>query len=229
VAEFPSLPLFTDAYLADCAHLTDAEHGRYFQLLMLMWRSPDCRIPNDDEWLARKFRRSVEEVKSQLRPVIQEFCSCDGNWITQKRLLRERTYTKRLSKRGSDNVKQRWNKKRQPCQTDTTLYASGNAPTPTPIPPLSKNSPLPPQPAERPNGVGVLKNGNGGGCVGFDILTKLSPSGLEAAKAACQGWDVYYLASVYSEGVRNKSREPPSHPDKAFPAWIPCYTKGKTP
>src|SRR4051812_21801143 len=59
MAEFPALPLWTDAYLADCGHLSDAEHGRYFLLLMAMWRAPECRLPNDNDWLARRFRRSV--------------------------------------------------------------------------------------------------------------------------------------------------------------------------
>ncbi len=50
MADFPALPLFTDAYLADCSHLSDAEHGRYLRLLMLVWLSPECRVPNDDKF-----------------------------------------------------------------------------------------------------------------------------------------------------------------------------------
>ena len=53
VAEFPALPLWTDAYLADTTHLTYAESGMYLAILMHMWRCPGCRIPNDQEWLAR--------------------------------------------------------------------------------------------------------------------------------------------------------------------------------
>lgn len=38
MAEFPALPLWTDAYLADTAHLSYEEHGLYFHILMTMWR-----------------------------------------------------------------------------------------------------------------------------------------------------------------------------------------------
>lgn len=44
MAELPFLPLAVESYLADCGHLSDAEHGRYLLLLMELWRSPNCRI-----------------------------------------------------------------------------------------------------------------------------------------------------------------------------------------
>ena len=131
MAEFPALPIWTDAYLADCSHLTDAEHGRYFLLLMAMWRAPDCRLPNDDKWLARKFSRSESDIANLFRPLISEFCQCSGNWITQKRLLQERGYVQRTSKKQSDIAKARWNKKKGVSHGNAP---AGNAPTPTPTP-----------------------------------------------------------------------------------------------
>lgn len=121
MANFPALPLWTDAYLADTAHLSDAENGLYIRLLILIWRSPKCRIPNDDSWLSRRF----SDVGA-VRALIKEFCFCDGNWIKQKRLFREWKYvnTKRLKQ--SVKAKSRWEKEKD-------LY-HGNAPTPTPIP-----------------------------------------------------------------------------------------------
>jgi uncharacterized protein YdaU (DUF1376 family) len=83
VAELPFLPIATDAYLADCDHLTDAEHGPYFLMLMALWRAPGQWLPNDNKWLARKFRRSVQAIEKEYRPLIAEFCDCNGNWITQ--------------------------------------------------------------------------------------------------------------------------------------------------
>lgn len=60
MAEFPTLPLFTDAYLADTRHLTAAQHGAYLLLLMMAWRMPDCLLPDDDAklsaWAAMDFR-----------------------------------------------------------------------------------------------------------------------------------------------------------------------------
>ena len=53
MAQFPVLPLWTDAYLGDTTHLTTIEHGAYMLLLMVSWRSPDCRLPDDDAMLAR--------------------------------------------------------------------------------------------------------------------------------------------------------------------------------
>lgn len=54
MTRFPSLPLWTDAWTAGTRHLTDAQRGILLSLLILMWEAPQCRIPNDDEWLARR-------------------------------------------------------------------------------------------------------------------------------------------------------------------------------
>ena len=148
MAEFPSLPLFTDAYLADAGHLSDCEHGRYFLLLMMLWRSPECRIPNDDEWMARRFRRSVELVREQLRPIISEFMQCDGNWISQKRLRKEWEYCRARSGKNSQNAKARWDKEKGLCDR--------NAPNPNPNPKKiksTKSNNLPPAPIVFQHGV----------------------------------------------------------------------------
>ncbi len=135
MAEFPAMPLFTDAYLADTTHLGEAEHGRYLLMLMHMWRAPNQRFPNDDSWLARKFKQTVEWVTEKLRPLICEFCQCDGNWITQRRLIREWNYVKKQSRRQSDAAKSRWDKKKNLSHGNTP---NGIAPTPTPTPTLKE-------------------------------------------------------------------------------------------
>jgi uncharacterized protein YdaU (DUF1376 family) len=159
MAEHAFFPLAIDAYLADCSHLTDAEHGRYLRILMELWRAPRQRLPNDDAWLARKFQRSVEAVQAELRPLIVEFCQSDGNWITQKRLTKEFKYVQAKSKKQSARAKSRWREKNEknnatPDKGDiasdvgkslednsngssrgnAARHASGNAPTPTPTP-----------------------------------------------------------------------------------------------
>lgn len=45
MAEFPAMPLWTDAWVADTRHLTRCERGTYHDLLVEMWRSPHCALP----------------------------------------------------------------------------------------------------------------------------------------------------------------------------------------
>ena len=95
MAEFPAMPLWTDAYLADTRHLTTHQHGAYLLLLMSAWRSPDCNLPNDDKMLARMAGMNVGMWR-QCRDTIMEFWTLgdDGKW-----------YQKRLSKVRSDVTK----------------------------------------------------------------------------------------------------------------------------
>lgn len=138
MAELPFFPLAIDAYLADCGHLTDAEHGRYMLILMELWRAPHQRLPNDDAWLARRFRRSPEAVQSDLRPLIVEFCQCDGNWITQKRLSREFSRARKVTRQRSEAAKSRWRKEKPRSERtsgdDAARMPPAYEPTPTPTP-----------------------------------------------------------------------------------------------
>lgn len=131
MAEFPALPLFTDAYLADTTHLSEVEHGRYFLMLVHLWRMPNKRFPNDNKWLARKFSKTVEEVETDLRPLISEFFKVDGNCIWHKRIDKEFAHCRGVSGKRSDAAKARWGKEKGSCKS--------NAPTPTPYP--QENSP----------------------------------------------------------------------------------------
>jgi len=53
MAEFPYLPLWTDAHLADTRHLTTLQQGAYLLLLMTAWRTPENALLNDDAYLAK--------------------------------------------------------------------------------------------------------------------------------------------------------------------------------
>ena len=111
MAKYPSFNLWTDAYLADThPALTLEEHGAYLLLLMFMWRAPRQRIPNDDEWIARNLAIPVEDVKKLVRPLIQEKCICDGNFITQKRLKIEWEAAEKRHKKASVSAKARYSK-----------------------------------------------------------------------------------------------------------------------
>ena len=41
----------------------EEEHGAYLRLLMLAWVAPECRLPNDDAWLARRLSRPIETIQ----------------------------------------------------------------------------------------------------------------------------------------------------------------------
>lgn len=133
MAEFPALPLWTDAYLADTRALSVEEHGYYLLLLMTIWRSPGCRVPDDDQWLAKRFGLDPVALHKKLRPIIREFCQSDGGSITQKRLLKEWEYCVRLRQRQSAAAKKRWQKAatppadRKPLKTNKKNDASAYA------------------------------------------------------------------------------------------------------
>lgn len=92
VAEFPYMPLWTDAYIADTQHLTAAEHGAYLLLLMAAWRSPECDLPSDPRRLTLIARMTPDEW-AECAPVVLRFFDEDGGRLTQKRLLRERRFS----------------------------------------------------------------------------------------------------------------------------------------
>lgn len=88
MAEFPALPLWTDAYLGDTTHLTTIEHGAYFLLLVTAWRTQDCCLPDDDRLLARYARLTPGQWR-RIKPTIAAFFRVeDGVW-RQSRLTDE--------------------------------------------------------------------------------------------------------------------------------------------
>lgn len=102
MAEFPALPLWTDALIADTTHLTPAQFGAYLRLLIVAWRAPDCALPNDDTFLGRV----IGEPRSwpRLKTVVLSFfdLGTDNKW-RQKRLSNEYKYVtaKRAQQRTS--------------------------------------------------------------------------------------------------------------------------------
>lgn len=112
MAQFPGLMLWTGAWVADTAHLSRLERGTYMDLIVLMWRTPGCRVPNDNAWLARHMRMSADEVVQELRPIIKEFCQTDGNWLFQKRLQIEFVRAFKRSHSQSVRAKSRWERQK---------------------------------------------------------------------------------------------------------------------
>jgi len=112
MTSLPFMPLAVEAYITDTSHLDDGEQGRYISLLLRMWVSPNQRIPNDDNWIAKRFHRTDDDVKNLWRPIIKEFLKCDGNWIYSKRLQEEYQKAVKRSQKQSDRAKSRWNKEK---------------------------------------------------------------------------------------------------------------------
>jgi uncharacterized protein YdaU (DUF1376 family) len=101
---------------------------------MLIWQSPDCRIPDDDEWLARRFRRDANAVRLQVRPLISEFCQVQNRWVTQKRLTYEWKWRREKSKKNTAAANHRWHKEKDISERSTTVHDVRNATTlPYPI------------------------------------------------------------------------------------------------
>lgn len=111
MAEFPALPLFTDAYLSDTRHLSTEEHGAYILLMMEAWRRPDCSLPDDDALLARLAGLS-ETRWAEVRAVVLSFWERDGRRkvLTQKRLSKEREYVSQKRALNREKSAKRWNK-----------------------------------------------------------------------------------------------------------------------
>ncbi|MDL2408737.1 DUF1376 domain-containing protein [Rhizobium calliandrae] len=94
MAQYPSLPLFTDAYIADTQHLTNEEHGVYLRLLMFAWRTAECGLPDDDRRLALMVGVTPKKWAT-LKPVVMGFWTLrEGLW-TQKRLTAGREFVER--------------------------------------------------------------------------------------------------------------------------------------
>ena len=106
--KLPHLPLFVNDLNADTSHLTHEEFGIYIRLLCLMWNGPDCRIPDDDEWLSKRLHSPIEDVAEKVRPIIDEFCEIRSGRISQKRLEREYNFVSKKSENRSRAAKSRW-------------------------------------------------------------------------------------------------------------------------
>lgn len=133
MAQFPALPLFTDAYLADTRHLSAEQHGAYLLLLMEAWRRPTCSLPDDDEMLARLSCMSVERWALN-RNAVLAFWTFDGRrkeW-TQGRLTDEREYVRVKSASQRHKAAKRWNKKTKPDAVAMPEGMPDACPLPTP-------------------------------------------------------------------------------------------------
>lgn len=112
MAEFPHMPLATDAYLADTLHLDAQQHGAYLMLLIVAWRTRGVpSLPNDDKVLAR-YAKVDPRTWQRIKPTIMAFWELgpDGRW-TQKKQLLVRAAAHKRAEAARDKAAKRWHAK----------------------------------------------------------------------------------------------------------------------
>lgn len=133
MAEFPALPLWTDAYLGDTTHLTTIEHGAYLLLLMAAWRSKDCCLPDDDRLLARYAHLTAGQWM-RMRPTLIQFFAVQDGVLRQSRLTAEREVVRQRSMAASNSARAKWRKyKDTPQAVAERTLSERYAPIPIPI------------------------------------------------------------------------------------------------
>jgi uncharacterized protein YdaU (DUF1376 family) len=212
MAEFPALPLFTDAYMADTRHLTAAQHGAYLLLLMTAWRMPDCKLPDDDRFLSRCSAMNLRAWKIN-RDVIMGFWKQDDErkWY-QPRLLDERKYV--------DDMKH----KNAIAGKASALKRKERHSTSVPTKPQREFNPHT-LPINKPSS-SVLDSAKAK-VFGFDVKDYFDDAGLARVRREVEGWCPYMLAGLFNEKVNSGALQKPTHPIGALIGWSKKYTKGK--
>jgi uncharacterized protein YdaU (DUF1376 family) len=133
-----SMPMFGDAYLADTQHLTLEEHGAYFKLLLICWRTEACELPLDDKRLATMLGITPKKW-STIAPTVMSFWTQNATGWQQKRLTKERRHVAKSLKQKSAAANTRWsaNSLKDNGQGDAVAYAADDANVGQPHMPLS--------------------------------------------------------------------------------------------
>lgn len=134
------MPLYIDDYEAATAHLTMLEDGAYMRLLRLCWRTPKCKLPNDEGWIFRKVRALNDEEKQAVRLVLAEFFTTGKGRVWSKRLLAvflqkvEAHQNKIEAAEKARAAKQLKSKGNTPSKTETKQPSQQAQPEPEPDP-----------------------------------------------------------------------------------------------
>ena len=196
MAEFPALPLWTDAFLADTVHLNVAETGAYLLLLMASWRTEDGGLPNDDKALARYAKCRGREWATIKTSILPFWTLCSDTRLRQKRLERERVFVRDKTTKAKASAEARWLKFKETRDANAAAEqlrkdqsASPPTPTPTPTPtPIERKkeeeaataSPAKPEPAKTPTGADAPRPADDAGPIpGF--LDRRQPPDIKTA------------------------------------------------
>ena len=107
MAQFPMLPLYTDAFMADTAHLSTVEVGAYLLLLMAAWRTRECALPNDERKLQRITKMNNPTWGRSKKTLLAFWQIGDDGLLFQKRLKGERSKAILYSHSQSERSRQR--------------------------------------------------------------------------------------------------------------------------
>ena len=108
MAEFPTMPFHTDAYLADTRHLTTIEHGAYMLLLITAWRNGGS-LPNDDKLLARYASLGPRQWQ-RIKPTIMQFFNEENGSLYNGKLSDTLVAVRTKSEKASDSARAKWRK-----------------------------------------------------------------------------------------------------------------------
>jgi len=104
------MPWYIGDYMADTAHLSNAEHGSYMLMLAHAWMNNGI-LPLDDSRLCRLARMAPEEWEYS-RETIMEFWTANERGYVQNRLSKElakaKTQQEHSSKAGKKAADARW-------------------------------------------------------------------------------------------------------------------------
>lgn len=82
----PYFPMFPSDFEAKTSHLTLEEDGAYNRLLRLMWMTPGCSLPDDDQWIMRRMRVDEDTFRRVVLVVIDEFCIRKNGRVSNAKL-----------------------------------------------------------------------------------------------------------------------------------------------
>jgi uncharacterized protein YdaU (DUF1376 family) len=178
MAKFPALPLWTDAYLADLhPKLTLEEHGCMILLMQFAWRSPGCKLQDNNKSISRMLGVTKKRWVDRLRPTILTLWESKNGFLFQKRLSKEHQFVssrvQNLSERGRKGGEAKALKQKETGLLELEIKQPLSlAPTPTPTPtpkeePTNVGRGVAPEKALFDLGKSVLGKGSGG------LITKL--------------------------------------------------------
>lgn len=96
MAQAPIMPVATDALIADTTHLSAEEFGAYCLILFATWRNNGKPLPDNDLFLSRVCRVSLNQFKAKIKPMLLGFFDISDGYLHQKRLEREWVRVKKI-------------------------------------------------------------------------------------------------------------------------------------